>query len=344
MKHNSPIPGIAGRAAAWVYSQCIDYRNRRFDAGKGVVEFDRPVISVGNLSTGGTGKTPLVKWIIEKLIAMGHDPCIAMRGYKSHGGESDEAREYEEAFATVPRVVQADRTRGLIELFSTERGAKVDSVVLDDGFQHRQIARQCDVVMVDVTRSPFEDRLLPAGHLRERVESLKRADVCVLSRCDMVSSAKVEKIAGEVQALFDGSLVRSVHRWNSVQVIENGEVRKAELSELKGKRLFACCAIGNPIAFLEQVKAAGVSAVGSSVLGDHDPFEQRTVRDIVRQSRETDGLILTEKDWVKVRRHVELLKGVRVWCPQVAIEMMDGEPRLLEAIGLAFDRVSIPKS
>lgn len=344
MSHTPPIQGVAGRAAAWVYSRCIDYRNRRFDAGKGVVTFDRPVISVGNLSTGGTGKTPLVKWIVENLIAMGHDPCIAMRGYKAKDGVSDEAQEYERAFADVPRVVQADRTGGLIELFGTARGGKVDVVVLDDGFQHRQIARQCDVVVIDATRSPFKDRLLPAGHLRERVESLKRADVCVLTRCDLVSQAQVEKLSSEIRAIQSGPIVLSVHRWRSARVFERGEVRDAPLSELKGKRLFVCCAIGNPQAFFDQIRKAGVSVAGSLVLRDHDSFEQKTVGEIVRQSRGADGVILTEKDWVKVRRHTELPGEMKVWWPQVGIEMIEGEAHFREALRLVFDRVSVRKT
>lgn len=339
MRQRPPLEGVAGRAAAWVYSKCIDYRNRRFDARKGVVEFDRPVISVGNLSTGGTGKTPLVKWIIEKLVSEGHDPCIAMRGYKAKDGVSDEAQEYAESFPDVPRVVQADRTRGLIDLFGTERGRKVDVVVLDDGFQHRQIARQCDVVVIDATRNPFKDRLLPAGHLRERVENLKRADACVLTRADLVAAHEVEEIVKRVQEVCSAVVVKSVHSWKQVRIFEEGQHRTEPIEAFRGKKVAACCAIGNPSAFFEQVKKASAMPIVEVALPDHDPFDESTLRRLVNQAKGSDGLILTEKDWVKVRRHGQLLQGVRVWCPQVSLEMIDNEAGLTGAISKVFDRV-----
>lgn len=339
MTQRPPLQGVAGRAAAWVYSKCIDYRNRRFDARKGVTEFDRPVISVGNLSTGGTGKTPLVKWIIEKLIAAGHDPCIAMRGYKSKEGLSDEAQEYADWLPDVPRVVQADRTRGLIELFGTDRGMKVDVVVLDDGFQHRQIARQCDVVVIDATRSPFSDRLLPAGHLREQVESLKRADACVLTRVDLVAAHEVEEICRRIQEVCSAAIVKSSHRWRQVQIFEGAKVRSEPVEALRGKKVVACCAIGNPSAFFVQVKNAGAIPIVEVALSDHDHFDEATVRRVLDQANGSDGVILTEKDWVKVRRHAQLLQGSRVWCPRVSIELIENEAGLFAAIGKVFDRV-----
>src|SRR4051794_5329108 len=152
-----PVAGPVGAALAAVYSWEIGRRNRRYDAGRGVVRFDRPVISVGNLSVGGTGKTPMVAHIVGVLLQAGHTPAIAMRGYgsKASGGRSDEAEEYRRKFPGVPVLARPDRTLALIEQFAREHddagGRQSDVVVLDDGFQHRKIARDLDIVLVDAS-------------------------------------------------------------------------------------------------------------------------------------------------------------------------------------------------
>jgi len=111
---SAPLPGPLGRILSPLYRASIARINRRFDRGKGVVRFDRAVISVGNISVGGTGKTPMVAWIVRGLIGAGHRPCIAMRGYKGGAGESDEEGEYRREFPDVPVVARANRTLGLI--------------------------------------------------------------------------------------------------------------------------------------------------------------------------------------------------------------------------------------
>jgi tetraacyldisaccharide 4'-kinase len=154
-----PLGGPIGRALSAIYAGIVSRRNRAFDAGRGVVTLDRPVISVGNLSVGGTGKTPLVAHVLEVLGGAGRNPCVAMRGYGSgRGRESDEAMLYRDQFLSVRIVAQPDRVEGLLALLASDDGGHVDSVVLDDGFQHRRLARQVDLVLVDATRDPFADR------------------------------------------------------------------------------------------------------------------------------------------------------------------------------------------
>ncbi len=192
-------------------------RNRRFDAGHGVVTLDRPVISVGNLSTGGTGKTPMTMRVVQWLREAGHAPAIAMRGYRAGPEGSDEALLYQEAFAGMPIVAQANRIDGLLQLFAQEEGdgeagsaparARTDVVVLDDGFQHRQIARQFDLVLIDATRDPFADALLPAGWLREPAASLRRAHAVVLTHAESADARWLEAIRERVLAIRPGAIV-----------------------------------------------------------------------------------------------------------------------------------------
>ena len=192
------VPGRPGRALALAYGCIIDRRNARYDARQGVVTLDRPVVSVGNLSVGGTGKTPMVAALARALLDGGRNPCIAMRGYASNrrsDGLSDEAAEYQRELPGVPIVARADRLLGLIHLFAAEEGERVDTVLLDDGFQHRRIARQVDIVLLDASRNPFTDRLLPAGWLREPVGSLARATHVVITHAELADERTVGSIA-----------------------------------------------------------------------------------------------------------------------------------------------------
>ena len=140
-----------------------------------------PVVSVGNLSVGGTGKSPFTRRLAEAIIASGGKPAIALRGYRSRStGGSDEAREYEDSLPDVPILVGADRARTILSALESAPGS-FDCVVLDDGFQHRRLHRDLDIVLVDSSRSDVFGDLLPNGWLREPVTALSRADCVALT-------------------------------------------------------------------------------------------------------------------------------------------------------------------
>ena len=300
-----PIPRPLSLPLAWLYGLVIARRNRRFDARKGVIEFDRPTISVGNLSVGGTGKTPMVMHVLNVLRAAGHSPAVAMRGYASAGGESDEAGEYARAFPEVPVVAQPNRVEGLIKLFGAERGMKVDAIVLDDGFQHRRVWRDLDIVLVDATRDPFADALLPAGWLREPVASLKRAGAVVITHAECVDESRVRELSTSIAEVSPHALVAVCeHAWTGLSVVESGAERDEPVAWLRGKAVLAACAIGNPDAFISQVAgAAGRQPAGVITLRDHDPFREPVVRRIIEKAREIPAaaVVVTEKDWSKLR-------------------------------------------
>src|SRR5262245_14865912 len=281
------LRGPLAPVAAAVYGAAISWRNRRFDRGRGVVTFDRPVISVGNLSVGGTGKTPMVLHLARVLMGAAHRPCVAMRGYgAADGQEADEAREYHRANRNLPIVARPDRTLGLIELFGTEQGSEVDCIILDDGFQHRQIARQYDIVLIDATRPPFEDRLLPAGWLREPVESLGRAQAAVVTHAEAVPRAEVVELETRLWDLLPGGVVAVArHEWAGLTV--GGEFGEEErpVEWLAGKRVFVACAIGNPAAFLARARAAG-EVVGKLIRRDHAEYGAGVVAGLVESVEE----------------------------------------------------------
>ena len=318
-----------------VYGAAIARRNRGFDAGRGVVTLDRPVISVGNLSTGGTGKSPMVAWIVRTLREAGRDPCIAMRGYRSRDGVSDEAEEYRAAFDDLPVVARPDRLQGLIELFASERGARVDRVVLDDGFQHRRIARALDLVLIDATRDPFADALIPAGRLREPVGSLRRATHVVVTHAERVDAGALARLAERIShAHGRPPIATTEHAWSELRITDTGGDRVEPVSWLRGRRVLALCAIGNPAQFLAGVEAAGVGLADTVVLRDHDAYAPPTVARIASRiaTSSADAVVTTAKDWTKLSRRDLSSWRVPVVRPALELRFREGESALRDDI------------
>jgi tetraacyldisaccharide 4'-kinase len=323
--------------AAWFYARAMARINRRYDRRRGVVEFDRPVISVGNLSVGGTGKTPMVVHLVRLLRREGHHPAVAMRGYKAGAGqESDEAQTYARAFPDLPLVARADRTEGLIELFATPEGERVDGVVLDDGFQHRKIWRVLDIVLIDATADPFDDDLLPLGWLREPVESLSRAGVIMVTHAE---SARPEQVLALVERLGSAAphAVLGVcrHSWTGLRMFSAGVDSESGVEWLRGKRVAVSCAIGNPMAFVRGVReGVGSDPLAMMVLPDHDPYAPSTVGSLLGMLARArpDALVVTDKDWSKLRGVDPSRWPCPVVRPVLALSFDRGEAELRRAV------------
>lgn len=176
-----------------VYGAAVAARNSYYDRVPSASHTAGiPVISVGNLTVGGTGKTPLTIEIVRRLRAAGRRPAILTRGYGAAGGETaDEVLEFEVALPDLPVVVNADRVAGAV---AARRDHGADCLVLDDGFQHRRLRRDLDVVLVDALDWCGGGRVLPAGRLREPLSSLGRADWIVITRCNQVEPSLVQDV------------------------------------------------------------------------------------------------------------------------------------------------------
>ncbi|MCX5688282.1 MAG: tetraacyldisaccharide 4'-kinase, partial [Planctomycetota bacterium] len=321
----------------------LNRRNRTFDAGRGVVTFDRPVLSVGNLSVGGTGKTPTVAWLVEKLRDAQFDTCVAMRGYAARDGLSDEAELYRSSFDNLPVVAQANRTEGLLDLFATERGQAVNVVVLDDGFQHRRVARNFDLVLIDARSSPWEDRLLPAGWLRESPAALGRAHGVLLTHAH--DAGHVRALESKVRELMPHGIIASAtHTWRGLQVLEAGELRAEPVAWLRNRRVGVCCAIGSPGGFVSMVReACGRELAATMVLADHDPYSSATVSKLRASCESCEVLVVTQKDWSKLRRLPTTFWPCAVAVPELQLQFCQGEEALAAAmIGAAQDGQDAP--
>jgi tetraacyldisaccharide 4'-kinase len=286
-------------AASLGYRLVVCIRNKLYDCGAlRSCRVGVPVVCVGNLTTGGTGKTPLVTWITRFFQQRGLRVAILTRGYKSGAGAlSDEPAELASACPSIPVIINGDRVGGAGEAISTH-DAQV--LVMDDGFQHRRLVRDLDIVTVDATEPFGYSRLLPAGLLREPLTGLRRAGAIVLTRCDQVSIIELDAIEGRLLAI-NASLViaRSVHAPVAAQCLDGTTVDPAEL---RGKKVFAFCGLGNPQSFLRTIERHGCTLTGSRVFNDHHAYTKDCVAEIYHAAEESGAefVLTTEKDRTKL--------------------------------------------
>lgn len=281
-----------------VYKCVVSLRNIGYDIGisKGT-KVDAAVISIGNITTGGTGKTPLVIWLCDVLKSRSVSCAILTRGYKSQKGKlTDEPAMLAKSCGDAWVIVNSDRSAGAKKAIN-EFGAKV--LVMDDGFQHRKLRRDLDIVAVDATRPFGYGKILPAGLLREPVKSLRRAQAVIITRFDQGSRENMDDLVERIEKIAPGiTIAKAVHKHSYAKMMK-GE--KLSIEELREKKIYAFCGIGNPDAFLNNLENSGFSVVGSKVYNDHHDYTAEDMSEIHQEAKElgADLVLSTEKDWVK---------------------------------------------
>ena len=203
---------------------------------------------------------------------------------------------------------------------------------MDDGFQHRRLARDLDIVTIDATRPFGYDKIFPAGLLREPVTSLKRADAIVITRCDTTNESELNKLEEKLQAINPKMIIsRSIHAPVKVITINNKETN---LQQLKDKRILAFCGIGNPDAFLLAVKNLGCELAGSKIYNDHHNYTDNDLTDICKQAKhvKADFILTTQKDWTKISRLNATKKDLTFAYIAIEIKFLTGEDKLRSLI------------
>ena len=247
-----------------------------------------PVISVGNLSLGGTGKTPVAAWLARQLIERGVKPAVVLRGY---GG--DETLVHERLNENVVVVPAADRVRGMREAMAQG----VDAIVLDDAFQHRRAARDADVVLIDADTWTGVTRLLPAGPWRESLRALRRASLVIVTR----KMADAQTVAAAIRAVAAAAPRVPIATVALVpaELLSTVTGQAMPLQALDGADVTAIAAIARPEAFFQQLTRLG-AVVRPQSFRDHYAYTRRDAERLAEAARQSDFAVCTLKDAVKL--------------------------------------------
>jgi len=288
--HGDGFGAIAARAALtpleWIYgaASAVVGAQRARQAGASLA----PTVSIGNITVGGTGKTPMSAWVAAELRTRGLKPTLLLRGYGD-----DEELVHAMLNPGVPVVVDADRRRGAAA--AVANGAT--ALVLDDGFQHRQMPRDADLVLVSADQ--WHDgpvRLLPAGPFREPLFALRRASLVVVTR-KLASAERAGRVVAAVRQAAPGCQTAVVHLAPRGLCAWGGG--EAPLTDLNGQRVLAVSGIGAPDAFVGQLQALGATVEVLS-FGDHHAYSAADIDRIRRRAAPHDRVLCTLKDAVKI--------------------------------------------
>jgi tetraacyldisaccharide 4'-kinase len=278
-------------------------------------DFSIPVVSIGNLTVGGTGKTPVAAWIASRLSAKGVIPGIVLRGY---GG--DEIFVHQRLNEGVPVIASADRVRGIREAIAQG----VDAVVLDDAFQHRRAARDADVVLVNADAWSGPPRLLPAGPWREPLRAAQRATLVIITR-KTADRSKVEDVRRALANAAPHVPVATAH-------LAPGDLRSTTTGQtlplhvLQGSDLTAIAAIADPNSFFRQLTELG-AVVRPHSFADHHAFTRREASDLAAHATSSDFVVCTLKDAVNLESLWPAEAG-SLWYVSQRLRIEDGQEHI----------------
>ena len=320
--------------ASFGYGAAMRLRNVAYDCEwLRVTKVAAPVISLGNITTGGTGKTPMAAWLANWLGEQGRVPGLLSRGYRSLDGEAnDEKLVLDRLCSGVPHVQQQDRVTAARRLVSEYR---CDALILDDGFQHRRLHRDLDIVLIDALQPWGYGHVLPRGLLRESLTELKRADLVVLTRADQVTPEQRHTLLDQlarVRGTDEAVQVAFVPQRLIALSADASNEQPFALGAVRGQRTFAFCGIGNPQGFARTV--ASLVDIGQfdpellRVFPDHHHYTERDLADVATAAKtaRAEIVLTTMKDFVKLRP--ETWTGPPLYAIEIGVEFLAGRELL----------------
>jgi tetraacyldisaccharide 4'-kinase len=312
-----------------VYSAVVTLRNLCFERGfPKVVDLGEPVISVGNLTWGGVGKTPLVQYLAGYLQSQGFSPAILTRGYMKTGALSDEAEMFRQELPGVGVGVGSDRVASAQKIKAKQ---PVDIFILDDGFQHRRVKRDLDIVLIDVNNPFGNGQLIPRGILREPHSALRRASLIVLTKTDANPSAAKALEERLKRNLPSTPIAWAVHQPQAFVELLSGI--KVPLSGFAEAEVMSFCSIGDPEYFAETLAKLGIKTRQSMVFDDHHMYTENDVNHIIAQAQKVGvaSLMTTAKDAVKMGGFKDLFvaANLKCWVLKVQFEIEVGKEQVL---------------
>ncbi len=320
---------VVGKILASPYASLV--RLRRWAYRRGIRKSHPagvPVICVGNITVGGTGKTPMVAWAVGRLKEAGRKPAILTRGYKAIDGKSDEAELLRQSTG-VPVIINPDRVAGAQKAIA----GGADVLVMDDGFQHMRLRRDLDIVLIDATRPFGGGACLPIGRLREPLTALSDADAIVITRSDAVTPEQLQDLRNRlVRFAPDASIHTAIHK--PVKIIdEKGDELPPDA--LSGRKVCAFAGLGNPDAFFATLTDIGARIAEKVSFSDHAAYDSAAIERVSNANAEAEVLVTTEKDYVKL---AEFSLERPVWRLVVEMRITEGEQTLVEMILKAGQR------
>lgn len=314
------------RTASVPYDIAARLRNRLYEQGlKQTHRVNVPVVSIGNLTMGGTGKTPCVEYVARRFHEQGRRTAILSRGYGSQRGRNnDEAMLLADNLPGVPHLQGRDRVA--LALAAVTK-LKSEVLVLDDGFQHRRLARDLDIVLIDATDPWGHGFSFPRGLLREPLAGLSRAGVVILTRCDLCDRLERGRLR---EAIAQWAIQAPVAEARHAPVdLVNVAHETAPLDSLRRRSVAAFCGIGNPESFRRTLAKLGVVVGAFRTFPDHHAYAPGDLDDLADWAgqQESDCLILTtQKDLVKLRQTE--LDGRALWALRIRLQFEAGEELL----------------
>ncbi|SCD21614.1 Tetraacyldisaccharide 4'-kinase [Proteiniphilum saccharofermentans] len=306
---------------AWLYGLGVNFRNALFD--KKILKqtsFDIPVICVGNLTVGGTGKTPHIEYLI-RLLSPIYKVAVLSRGYKrkSNGFKivdtdskahdvGDEPLQIKQKFPEALVVVDKDRVSGISKILSIEKEERPDVILLDDGFQHRYVRPSLSILLVDSNRPVFEDRLLPAGSLREPLKGKERASIIIVTKCDPDMQPIDFRIYTNGLALyaFQQLYFTGLDYGMIMPLFPELQGGPLQALDIRKKHIFLVAGIASPQPLVDKVELITYNLY-TKFFPDHHSFKEKdiqSIRELIHTVEVDDNnkvILTTEKDAVRLR-------------------------------------------
>jgi tetraacyldisaccharide 4'-kinase len=282
------------------------------------------VVSVGNLTLGGTGKTPMVEWIARWLQQRGVRAAVISRGYGAAAGSAnDEAMELRERLPEVPHLQNPDRVAAARKAVG-ELGCQ--AIVLDDAFQHRRIARDLDIVLLDALEPFGFGHVFPRGTLREPISGLRRADLVVLSRAGMLGRPARDAIRQQVAQLAPKAAWAEAD--HGAQGLRNAGGKQQPIESLARKAVAAFCGVGNPAGFRHTLQLCGYRVIAFREFADHYRYTRAVVESLIAwaENLEVEAVVCTHKDLVKLE--IDNIGRRPLWAVKIALEFSVGQADL----------------
>lgn len=329
------------------------YKIRRFFFDYGIFHqktFQVPIISIGNLTFGGTGKTPFTIWLSQYLAKRGRKVMILTRGYKGDLEKSSgilkksrkmgfNAAEFGDEAILLARktsnstvVVGKNRSRNLDHYFHEEQP---DVVILDDGHQHLKLERNLNIVLFDCLLPMERYKVAPLGYLREGLSALKDADLIILGRADQASEEKINDLRKMVRYHAKRHIPFAHMRYRPVNLCDCHHNPMMNLEDLKNKKVICIAAIASPQSFFRLIEKAGAEIINRVTYPDHHYYKPEELEELIAEAKKEDAYIVTtEKDIVKIRR---IINDLRVLYLDIQVEFTKGKENIEKLVDQAME-------